>query len=171
MSAVIDALQRPPSASDLDGLAELLADAIDSGAGISFMRGLTVEQARDWWQTTIARADARAVILVARDTQGIAGTVSMHPAWPPNQPHRADIAKLIVHRRARRQGVGRALMAAIEAHARAAGFSLLTLDTVRGDAAEQLYTEAGWQRVGVIPDFALTPDGDLCDTVVFYKKV
>jgi GNAT superfamily N-acetyltransferase len=171
MSAVIDALQRPPSASDLDGLAELLADAIDSGAGISFMRGLTVEQARDWWQTTIARADPRAVILVARDTQGIAGTVSMHPAWPPNQPHRADIAKLIVHRRARRQGVGRALMATIEAHARAAGFSLLTLDTVRGDAAEQLYTEAGWQRVGVIPDFALTPDGDLCDTVVFYKKV
>jgi GNAT superfamily N-acetyltransferase len=171
MSATIEALQRPPAASDLDGLAELLADAIESGAGVSFMRGLTVETAREWWRTTIERADPRAVILVARDPQGIVGTVSMHPAWPPNQPHRADIAKLIVHRRARRRGVGRALMAAIEAHAHAAGFSLLTLDTVRGEAAEQLYLDAGWQRVGVIPDYALTPDGEFCDTVVFYKKV
>ena len=144
---------------------------MDSGASVSFMRPFSVDAAREWWRKTLERADPRAIFLVARDDLGIVGSVSLHPAWPPNQPHRADIAKLLVHRRARRHGVGRALMEAIEARARAAGFSLLTLDTVRGDAAEQLYTTAGWQRVGVIPDYALYPDGRPCDTVVFYKKV
>lgn len=110
-------------------------------------------------------------MLVARDERGIAGSVSLHPAWPPNQPHRADITKLLVHRRARRHGIGRALMAKIEERARATGFTLLTLDTVRGDPGEQLYANAGWQRVGVIPDYALYPDGRPCDTVVFYKKL
>src|SRR5262249_48910283 len=131
----------------------------------------TVDDARAWWKRTVEQADPRAVILVARDEGGIVGTVSMHPAWPPNQPHRADIAKLLVHPRARRRGVGRALMAEIERRAHDAGFWLLTLDTVRGDPAEFLYAGAGWQQVGVIPDYALYPDGRLCDTVVFYKKV
>jgi GNAT superfamily N-acetyltransferase len=108
---------------------------------------------------------------VARDDRGIVGTVQLQPAWAPNQPHRADIAKLIVHRRARRRGVGRALIAEIEARAQAANFTLLTLDTVRGEGAEYLYADAGWQRVGVIPDYALDPDGRLCDTVIFYKKI
>ena len=168
---MIDALPRPPAPSDLDQLAQLLDDAVDSDASVSFMRPFSVDAARKWWRTTLERADPRAIVLVARDDLGIVGSVSLHPAWPPNQPHRADIAKLLVHRRARRQGVGRALMEAIEARARAAGFTLLTLDTVRGDGAEQLYTTAGWQRVGVIPDYALYPDGRPCDTVVFYKKV
>jgi GNAT superfamily N-acetyltransferase len=170
-SVVIDAVPRPPSAVDLDQLASVLADVVAGGASVSFMHPFSVADAREWWQTTIERADPRAVILAARDELGIVGTVSMHPAWPPNQPHRADIAKLLVHRRARRRGVGRALMDAIEARAHDAGFTLLTLDTVRADAAERLYTEAGWQRVGVIPDYALYPDGRFCDTVVFYKKV
>jgi len=135
------------------------------------MLPFSVADARAWWQATIERADPRAVILVARDEQGIAGTVQMHPAWPPNQPHRADIAKLLVHPRARRHGIGRALMSAIEQHAHDNGFTLLTLDTARGDGAEFLYTNTGWQRVGVIPDYALYPDGRSCDTVVFYKKV
>jgi GNAT superfamily N-acetyltransferase len=168
---VIEILQRPPLPSDVDELAQLLADAVDSGASVSFMRPFSVDAAREWWRTTLERADPRATVLVARDDLGIVGSVSLHPAWPPNQPHRADIAKLLVHRRARRQGVGRALMEAIEARARAAGFTLLTLDTVRGDAGEQLYMTAGWQRVGVIPDYALYPDGRPCDTVVFYKKM
>ena len=168
---MIEALQRPAAAPDIDQLALLLADVVNGGASVSFMLPFTVDDARAWWRKTLEQADPRAVILVARDEQGIAGTVSMHPAWPPNQPHRADIAKLLVHRRARRRGVGRALMAEVEKRARAAGFWLLTLDTVRGDAAEFLYTDAGWQRVGVIPDYALYPDGRLCDTVVFYKKV
>ena len=168
---MIDALPRPPSSSDLDQLAELLADAVDGGASVSFMSPFSVDAAREWWRTTLERADPRAVVLVARDETGVVGSVSLYPAWPPNQPHRADIAKLLVHRRARRRGLARALMQAVEARAHAAGFTLLTLDTVRGDAAESLYSSAGWQRVGVIPDYALYPDGRPCDTVVFYKKV
>ena len=168
---MIDALPRPPTPSDLDQLAQLLQDAVDSGASVSFMRPFSVADAREWWKSTLEHADPRAIVLVARDDLGIVGSVSLHPAWPPNQPHRADITKLLVHRRARRRGVGRALMAEIEARAHATGFTLLTLDTVRGDPAEQLYATAGWQRVGVIPDYALYPDGRPCDTVVFYKKV
>ena len=172
MSAgMIERLARPAAASDLDGLAELLHDAVDSGASVSFMHPFSIADAREWWRSTLDHADARAIILVARDDHGIAGSVSLYPAWPPNQPHRADIAKLLVHRRARRRGIARALMADIEARARASGFTLLTLDTVRGDPAERLYATAGWQRVGVIPDYALHPDGRPCDTVVFYKKI
>ena len=168
---MIEAVARPAPASDLDELARLLVDAVESGASVSFMRPLSIADAREWWRTTLEHANPRAIVLVARDDRGIAGSVSLHPAWPPNQPHRADIAKLLVHRRARRQGIGRALMAEIEMRARAAGFTLLTLDTVRGDPAEQLYANGGWQRVGVIPDYALSPDGRPCDTVVFYKKL
>jgi len=170
LSVVIQVLQQPTPA-DLDELARLLVDAVESGAGVSFMLPLSVDAARAWWQSTFDRADPRAAILVARDADGIVGSVQLHPAWAPNQPHRADVAKLIVHRRARRRGLGRALMAALEERAKAAGFRLLTLDTVSGDAAERLYTDAGWQRVGVIPGYALSPHGQLCDTVVFYKSV
>ena len=129
---MIEILQRPPLPSDVDELAQLLADAVDSGASVSFMRPFSVDAAREWWRTTLERADPRAIVLVARDDLGIIGSVSLHPAWPPNQPHRADITKLLVHRRARRHGVGRALMEAIEARARAAGFMLLTLDRCVG---------------------------------------
>ena len=158
-------------AADLDELARLLVDAVESGASVSFMSPLSTRDAREWWRTTLERAHPRAVVLVARDHRGIVGSVSLQPAWPPNQPHRADITKLLVHRRTRRQGIGRALMTEIEQRGRAAGFTLLTLDTVRGDPAEQLYINAGWQRVGIIPDYALYPDGRPCDTVVFYKKL
>ena len=171
LATVVEALSRPPAAADLDDLALLLVDAVDSGAGVSFMRPLAADAARTWWQQTLESSDRRAVFLVARDSQGIVGTIQLLPAWAPNQPHRADVAKLIVHRRARRGGVGRALVDAVETHARAAGFTLLTLDTVRGDAAERLYAAAGWQRVGVIPGYAMSPAGVLCDTVVFYKKL
>jgi GNAT superfamily N-acetyltransferase len=113
----------------------------------------------------------RAVLLVARDDEGLAGTVQLQPAWAPNQPHRADVAKLIVHRRARRQGLGRALMIALERAAVEAGFTLLVLDTCKGYDAERLYASTGWVRVGEIPGFALNPDGSLCDTVFFYKRL
>ena len=168
---MIEALAWPVPASDLDELARLLVDAVESGANVSFMSPISVSDAREWWRKTLEQASPRAIVLVARDERGIAGSVSLHPAWPPNQPHRADISKLIVHRRARRHGIGRALMAEIEERARAAGFTLLTLDTVRGDPGEELYANTGWQRVGVIPDYALYPDGRPCDTVVFYKKL
>lgn len=168
---MIEALRRPASSDDLEQLAALLVDAVESGASVSFMSPFSASEAREWWSKTLEQASPRAIVLVARDEHGIAGSVSLHPAWPPNQPHRADISKLIVHRRARRHGIGRALMAEIEERARATGFTLLTLDTVRGDPGEQLYTNCGWQRVGVIPDYALYPDGRPCDTVVFYKKL
>jgi len=89
----------------------------------------------------------------------------------PNQHHRGDVAKLLVHRRARGRGVGKALMNEVESRARAAGFTLLTLDTKRGDVAEGLYRRSGWTEVGVIPNYALDPDGSFCDTVVFYKAI
>jgi len=158
-----------PSHSELDDLAELLVDAVDSGASVSFMAGLTRDAARDWWRRTFAGAHERAVILIARDAAGIAGSVQLHPAWAPNQPHRADVAKLLVHRRARRQGLARALMAELERYAGGVGFTLLVLDTCRGTAAEALYRGLGWTEAGVIPHFALTPDGGNCDTVFFYK--
>ena len=151
------------------GLAALLMDAVDSNVGISFMRDLQVDQAAAWWRTTLDSACARTVVLIARNETGIVGTVQLQPAWAPNQPHRADIAKLIVHRRARGRGVARALMHAIEQHARELAFTLLVLDTCKGSAAEQLYTSLGWVRVGEVPRFALNPDGSWCDTVFFYK--
>lgn len=156
--------------ADIDGLAALLIDAVDSGASVSFMRGLTTEDARAFWRGNTASRAPRAVTLVARDDEGIAGTVQLQPAWAPNQPHRAEIAKLIVHRRARRRGLGEALMHDIERYAHEAGFTLLTLDTTPGNNAERLYHRLGWTVAGIIPGYALDPDGNLSDTVVFWKR-
>ncbi|MDQ6800026.1 MAG: GNAT family N-acetyltransferase [Acidobacteriota bacterium] len=168
---MIEQIVRPVSDADIHDLAALLLDAIDAGASVSFLASLDISSAERWWRQTILNADDRAILCVARDSQGIAGTVQLQPAWSPNQQHRGEIAKLLVHRRARRQGVGAALMEAIEQRARDAGFTLLTLDTKRGDAAEGLYERGGWTRVGVIPHYALNPDGTPCDTVVFYKDL
>lgn len=153
------------------GLAQLLLDAIDSNAGISFMPGLTQAEAEAWWRGLFASAAPRTVVLVARDDSGVVGTVQVQPSWAPNQPHRGDLAKLIVHRRARRRGLAHALMIAAEREAAAEGLTLLVLDTCKGSAAERLYTSMGWLRVGEIPAFALNPDGSLCDTVFFFKKI
>ncbi len=166
---MIEELARPAAESDIRELAALLLDAVASGASVGFLDTLTVNDAAAWWRERLS--DERAIVLVARDAEGIAGTVQLLPAPMPNQPHRADIAKLQVHRRARGHGLGRALMNAIEERARAAGFTLLTLDTKCGDAAETLYESTGWTRVGVIPNYALDPDGSPCDTVVFYKQL
>ena len=167
------AIERIEVASDdvVRELAAVLVDAVDSGAGVSFMAGLRVEDAATWWRETLTAPSERAVVLVARDEQGIVGTVQLHPAWAPNQPHRADVAKLIVHRRGRRRGIARALMEEVERHARDLQFTLLLLDTCKGTAAEQLYTSLGWIRVGEVPHFALNPDGSPCDTVFFYKQL
>jgi GNAT superfamily N-acetyltransferase len=170
-SITIEPLPTPARDSDVRDLARLLVDAIDSGAGVSFMSGLTEVEADAWWRSVITASPARALILVARDGDGIVGTVQLQPAWAPNQPHRADVAKLIVHRRGRNRGIARALMQALEPAASAAGFTLLLLDTCAGSAAERLYTSMGWVRVGVVPGFALNPDRSLCDTVFFYKQL
>ena len=167
----IERLASAPADAIVKGLASLLVDAVDDNAGISFMAGLTVDEAAAWWRKTLSSASPKTVFLVARDEQGIVGTVQLQPAWPPNQPHRADVAKLIVHRRARGRGIARALMQELERHAREQRFTLLLLDTCKGGAAERLYTSLDWVRVGEVPDFALNPDGSPCDTVFFYKKL
>jgi GNAT superfamily N-acetyltransferase len=154
----------------IDELSDVLLDAVDSNAGISFMAGLTKTEARTWWRTVIDGLSPRAALLVARDDTGIVGTVQLQPAWPPNQPHRADVAKLLVRRRARGAGIGRRLMEAVEEAARGQGRRVLVLDTA-SDTAERLYERLGWQRAGVVPDYALMPDGALCATTFFYKQV
>lgn len=162
----------PPAAdADLRGLARLLVDAVDSGAAVSFLAPLALERAEDWWRSTLSAARSGSIFLVARDVEGIVGTVQLHPAWAPNQPHRAEIVKLLVHRRSRRTGLGTQLMQSIEDAARHSGFSLLTLDAKRGEAAEHLYRRMGWLPAGTIPRYALDPDGTPHDAVIFYKEL
>lgn len=170
--ATIVRLSPPASEQDLRDLSAVLIDTVDSGAAVSFMQPLAADVAEAWWRGTLASPHPRAVFLVARDPEGIVGTVQLQPAWAPNQPHRAELCKLMVHRRARGLGLGRALMEAAEAAGREAGFALLTLDGKRGGVAEQLYVKMGWTRVGVIPDFARDPDDKAWhDTVIFYKRL
>ena len=166
-------IERVEAASDdvVQELAAVLVDAVNGGAGVSFMAGLRFDEAAEWWRKTLSASSSRTVVLVARDEHGIVGTVQLQPAWAPNQPHRADVAKLIVHRRARRRGIARALMQELERRAREQRFTLLLLDTCKGGAAEQLYSSLGWVRVGEVPHFALNPDGTPCDTVFFYKEL
>jgi len=138
---------------------------------VSFLAPLTLERAEEWLRRAIPESRSGAIFLGARDVEGIVGTVQLHPAWEPNQPHRAEIAKLLVHRRSRRTGLGTQLMQTIEEAARRAGFGLLTLDTKRGDPAERLYRHIGWARAGTIPGYALDPDGTPHDAVFFYKTL
>jgi GNAT superfamily N-acetyltransferase len=150
-------------------LTDLLADAVASGASVSFMSTTTREQFAAFWQAMADEGSNR--ILGAFEGERLIGAVMLKLGMPPNQPHRADVAKLLVHRSARRQGVARALMTTLEELAREARRTLLVLDTVTGGAAERLYAALGWTRVGVIPDFALFPDGRMCDTTVFFKRL
>jgi GNAT superfamily N-acetyltransferase len=159
------------SDEDLDGLAGVLVDCVAGGASVSFMSPLTHARAREFW-TGIAGDVARGdrALLVADDETGVVGTVQLALRLPENQPHRADLVKILVHRRARRRGVGEALLRAAEETARDLGRTLLVLDTASADA-ERLYVRAGWQRVGAIPDYALLPQGGLCETVVYYRRL
>jgi GNAT superfamily N-acetyltransferase len=158
--------------ADMHALSALLLDCVEGGASVSFMLPLSLATAAAFWQR-VAQGVARGerALLVARDTAGICGTVQLVLDQPENQPHRADLAKMLVHRRARRQGLGAALMQEAEGVARDCGKTLLVLDTVTGGDAERLYTRLGWQRVGVIPDYALWPQGGLCATTVFYRQL
>lgn len=166
---VIERIGKDVTPADLHALAALLLDAIADNAGVSFMPGLTTTEAESWWRSAVA--PERAIVLVARDSLGVVGTVQIQPSWAPNQPHRGDVAKLIVHRRARRRGIGRALMEALEAQGRSDGFTLLLLDTRKNDHPERLYESMGWVRVGEVPEFALNPDGSMCATVFYYKRL
>jgi GNAT superfamily N-acetyltransferase len=155
-------------------LAELLGDCVAGGASVSFMWPLPHDKALLFWQGVIDSVQrAERIVLVAEDqaTGALVGTVQLVFAAADNQPHRADVAKMLVARRARRRGLGAALMQAAECAARDAGKTLLVLDTVTDGEAERLYTRLGWQRVGVIPGYALWPNGGLCDTTYFYKTL
>jgi ribosomal protein S18 acetylase RimI-like enzyme len=152
-------------------LADVLFDCVEGGASVSFMLPMARETALNFWKKVadgIARGER--TLLVAEDGEGIAGTVQLITDMPENQPHRADVAKLLVHRRARGMGIGRRLMEAVEDAARERGRRVLVLDTA-SETAERLYERLGWQRVGVVPDYALLPGGAPCATVFFYKDV
>ena len=156
----------------LDGLAAVLADCVAGGASVSYLAPFSHDDARAAFAAFAADAAAgRRLVLAAFAGGEVVGTVQVVWALPPNQPHRADIAKLLVHRSARRRGIAQRLMEHAEAQARTGGRTLLVLDTVTGDAAERLYTRLGWNRVGVIPGYALYPDGRPCDTTVFWKSI
>jgi GNAT superfamily N-acetyltransferase len=159
--------------AQIRGLAEVLIDCVNGGASVSFMLPLTLERAQAFWRGVadgVQRGER--ALLVAEDPSGtIVGTVQLVLAQPENQPHRADVAKMLVHRHARRRGLAAALMRAVEQVAAAEGKTLLVLDTVTGGDAERLYERLAWQRCGVIPDYALWPAGGLCATTVFFKPI
>jgi GNAT superfamily N-acetyltransferase len=158
--------------AQIEGLAELLIDCVEGGASVSFMHPLTRERAVAFWRDVADGVEAGdRALLIAEDVQGICGTVQLVLAQPENQPHRADLAKMLVHRRVRRQGLGAALMAGAEEMARECGKSVLVLDTVTGSDAERLYQRLGWQRVGDIPRYALWPRGGFCSTTYYYRDV
>jgi GNAT superfamily N-acetyltransferase len=157
--------------SDTDGLAAVLLDCVDGGASVGFMRPFSSDRAAAWWRGLGADVEAgKRALFVAEDDDGIVGTVHLVLAQPDNQPHRADLCKMLVMRRARKQGVGAALMDAAEQAARASGKTLLVLDTASQDA-ERLYARMGWRQLGVIPGYALLPEGGLCDTTFFYREL
>jgi len=168
---MIERLLPPAPADDVRGLARLLVDAVESGAAVSFRAPLSLGDAEAWWRDTLGGARPRAIFLVARDAEGISGSVQLHPAWAPNQLHRGEIVKLLVHRRARRAGLGTALMNAVEQMAPRFGYQLLTLDAKRGVPAEALYRRLGWTEVGAVPRYALDSDGAPHDAVFFYKDL
>jgi GNAT superfamily N-acetyltransferase len=153
-------------------LTDVLIDCVEGGASVSFMLPLDREHAMKFWRRVAGEADeGRRLLLVARDSQGICGTVQLILDLPDNQPHRADVAKMLVHRRARRQGTGAALMRAAESAARARGRDLLVLDTVTGGDAARLYERLGWVRVGDIPRYALWPRGGYVGTTYYYRDL
>jgi len=161
------------AAGCVDALADVLIDCVQGGASVSFMWPLPRERALTFWHGVAnGVACGERVLLVAEDAQGrIVGTVQLVVNLPDNQPHRGDVAKMLVHRSARRRGVAQQLMTAIDEAAREEGKTVLVLDTVTGGDAERLYERAGWQRVGTVPKYALMPDGAFCATTFFYKHL
>jgi GNAT superfamily N-acetyltransferase len=170
MSFMIRRLASVPDAQ-IAALAHLLIDCVEGGASVSFMSPLNIDRASAFWRH-VADATARGerALLVAEDSGDTIGTVQLILDLPENQPHRADVSKMLVHRRARRQGVGAAMLRAAEELARELGKSLLVLDTASAEA-ERLYTRLGWVRVGAVPDYALLPGGGLCATTFYYRRL
>jgi GNAT superfamily N-acetyltransferase len=165
----LDALDQP---DDLHQLSEVLLDCVQGGASVNFMAGFSAARALVFWQQVAQQVQqGERALLVAQDNSGrIVGTVQLALSQPDNQPHRADVNKLLVHRRARQRGVGEALMRAVEDLARARGKTLLVLDTA-SDAAERIYLRTGWLLCGRIPGYAMMPDGAPTGTTILYKSL
>lgn len=173
MTDTIRCLTAAEAAARISELSRVLLDCVDGGASVSFMAPMSQATADAFWGDVargVAADDRR--LVVAEDADGtIVGTVQVVFAWAENQPHRADVAKMLVHSSARRRGLGERLMRAAEDAALGAGKTLLVLDAVTGGDAERLYARLGWVRVGVIPNYALMPDGRPCDTTYFYRDL
>jgi len=156
----------------IEALADVLIDCVDGGASVSFMHPFTRDRAIAFWRNVAAGvASGKRALLIAEDQLGLCGTVQLIFDLPENQPHRADLAKMLVHRRARRRGLGAALMRAAESTARECGKTLLVLDAVTNGDAARLYQNLGWIRVGDIPNYALMPNGEFCSTTYFYRDL
>ena len=172
MAVAVEELDAKSARAAIPDLAAVLADCVASGASVSFMEGFGRAEAAAFFKSVFDSVSAGdTILLAARDGRRIVGTVQLGLDTPPNQPHRADVKKLLVHRSARGAGVGEALMKELESIARREGRRLLTLDTVTGEAGYRLYRRLGWTEVGVIPDYALFPDGTYCDTTIFWKRI
>ena len=160
-----------PAEAEVAALTDVLLDCVEGGASVSFLSPLTRERAMAFWRRVAGDAAAgERVLLVAEDGEGICGTVQLVLGLPENQPHRADVSKMLVHRRARRRGLGEALMRAAEAAARDHRRSVLVLDTASDDA-RRLYERLGWVRVGDIPAYALLPDGTPTATTYYFREL
>ncbi len=168
----IRAIDAGEAAAKVADLADLIVDAVAHGASVNFMAGFDRTQAVAWWRGIFPDlATGARLLLVAQDADRVLGTVQVVPAPQPNQAHRADIAKMLVHSRSRRRGIGALLLAAAEAAARARGRTLLTLDTETDGDGDRLYRRCGFTPIGAIPGYALMPDGSPCAATFFYKVV
>jgi len=172
MTATIRILGAEDARAAIPDLCDILSDGINGGASLGFMQPFEPKDAIGYWQAIAGEVESGAIILAVAELDGrLVGTVQVGLASKPNQPHRGDLMKLLVHSSARGLGLSRKLMAAVEEEAARRGRTLLVLDTATGSDAEAIYPRFGWQRVGVIPDYALWPQGGFCGTTLFYKRI
>lgn len=172
MIATIRLLDAAQARAAIPDLCEVLTDCVNGGASVGFMQPYGNADAAPYWQVVADAVASGATLLLVAEIDGRAvGTVQVGAAQMPNQPHRGDLKKLLVHRAARGRGLARLLMQAAEAEAARRGKTILVLDTATGSDAEAIYPRLGWQRVGVIPDYALWPEGGFCATTLFYKRL
>jgi ribosomal protein S18 acetylase RimI-like enzyme len=165
-------LDKQEAIAALPALCAIMADCVEGGASVGFMSPFSADDGAPFWQSVAMSVGRGETLLFVAEHEGeICGTVQVGFATKPNQPHRGDLMKLLVHRRARGHGLARLLMEAAEREAARHGRSLLVLDTATGEPAEAIYQRLGWERVGVIPDYALFPDGRYCSTTLFFKRL
>ena len=168
----IRALTEEETRACLPALAEILSDCVEGGASVGFMQPFPPQAALPFWEAVAAAVGRDETVLIVAEADGrLVGTVQLGIGTMPNQPHRADLKKLLVHRQARGLGLARRLMERAEAEAMKRGRRVLVLDTATGEPAEAIYERFGWLRAGVVPDYALMPDGRYCATTFFYKHL